>query len=126
MNFNCSLNVQSITKHHLFGLRIDSQLFVFRNNLLNLLFFHATVYTQARKHHSHTLRKVVEEHPIAKAIVKINTIISVVNVAKFAHHIKVTFEHSAHIFFKFDDLMTHCSNGSELMFHSKVDITCAH
>ena len=53
------------------------------------------------------LGKVVKENAIAKAIIKIYTVVSVVHIAELTHHVEVAFEHAAYILFELNELMTH-------------------
>ena len=67
--FNGAVNVQTIAEHNLLRCRVNAKTFIFRDYLFRLFFLTSTVYAQPRKHHSHALRKITEEHLVAKTIV---------------------------------------------------------
>ena len=125
MKFDSTVEVKPIAIHHLLGGRVDAQRLVFLDNLFQLLFLFAAIHTQALIHHCHTLREVAEEHIIAKAIVEVDTVVAVVNIAKLAHHIEIAFKHASHIFLKRHQLMAHGADWNQVVFHCQIHIAGA-
>ena len=70
MDLDGTVNIQSITEHRLLSHRINTQLLVLLYNQIHLFFFYPAINTQSAEGHGHTLGKIIEEHFIAKAIVK--------------------------------------------------------
>ena len=91
-----------------------------------MLFFHTAIYAQPDEHQGHAFREIVEENLIAEAVVEVNAVVAIVNIAELTHHIEVAFKDSAHVFFKFYDLMTHRSHGHQFVFHGQINVTCTH
>ena len=94
------VNVETVAVAYLLGGRVYAQLSVLGDYLFSLLLLVSAVNTQTLVHHSHTLAQITEEHLVAEAVVKIDTVVAVIYVAEFFHHVEVALEHSADVFFE--------------------------
>ena len=89
VNLDGTVDVQAVGIHHLLGGRVDAEGLVLGDDLLGLLLLVAAVHAESLVHHGHALGEVGEEHLVAEAVVQVDTVIAVVDVAELPHDVEV-------------------------------------
>ena len=120
-----AVDVQAIGIDHLLGDGVDAEGLVFLDDLLGLLLFFAAVDAEALVHHGHVFGEVGEEYLVAEAVVEIDTVVTVIDVAELPHDVEVALEDAADVLLKGDELVRHGAEALGAVLHGQPDIACA-
>ena len=125
MDLDGAVDVQTVGVYDLLGGGVDAEGLILFDDLFRLFLFVTAVHAESLVHHGHALGEVREEDLVAEAIVQINTVVTVVNIAELPHYVEVAFEDTADVLLEGDELMRHGAEALGAILHSQPDIAGA-
>ena len=122
MDLDGAVDVQTVGVYDLLGGGVDAEGLILFDDLFRLFLFVTAVHAESLVHHGHALGEVREEDLVAEAIVQINTVVTVVNIAELPHYVEVAFEDTADVLLEGDELVGHGAEALGAVFHCKPNI----